>query len=239
MKVALNPCYILHQRPYRETSLILDVFSRDHGKLSLVARGARKGRHSQRPIMQANQKLNMAWVIRGEMGTLTAIEAVGKNYNLAGRELLAAFYINELLVRLLHKQEPYPELYDAYEIALRHLGGCEDEQVILRIFEKRLLETLGYGLVLDHDVLSGEPIEASTVYYYHADSGPTISIASGHEYVKITGKALTAMANGSIHEQDDLQEAKQLTRYVLKPLLGSRPLASRELFRNYLKMRQP
>jgi len=173
MKVSLNPCYILHQRPYRETSLILDVFSHDYGKLSLVARGARKGRNSQRPIMQPNQKLNIAWVIRGDMGTLTSIEAVGKNYNLAGRELLAAFYVNELLIRLLHKHEPYPELYGAYETALQHLGGCKNEQVVLRVFEKRLLETLGYGLVLDHDVISGKAIEAGAVYYYHADSGPT------------------------------------------------------------------
>lgn len=238
MKVPLNPCYILHQRPYRETSLILDIFSRDYGKLSLVARGARKGRNNQRSILQTNQKLNIAWLIRGEMGTLTDIEASGRNYNLSGRELLATFYINELLMRLLHRHEPCPELFDAYETALKHLSACDDEQSILRLFEKRLLETLGYGLVLDHDVMSGKPIEDDTLYYYRLDSGPTATPAPDQEYIKISGRALSALACGSIHEQNDLQEAKRLTRHVLKEHLGARPLASRDLFRAYIKLSQ-
>lgn len=236
MKVPLNPCYILHQRPYRETSLILDIFSRDYGKLSLVARGARKGRNNQRSVMQVNQKLNMAWLIRGDMGTLTGIEALGKNYNLTGREQLASFYINELLMRLLHKHEPCPELFDAYENAIMRLSGCKNEQSILRLFEKRLLETLGYGLVLDHDVNSGKPIEENTQYYYRPDSGPTAIPAPDHEYIKISGKTLSALAGGSIHEPKELQEAKQLTRHILKEHLGARPLASRDLFRAYLKI---
>lgn len=238
MKVSLHPCYILHQRPYRETSLILDIFSRDYGKLSLVARGARKGRNNQRSIMQTNQKLNMAWTIRGEMGTLTGIEALGNNYNLANRALLAAFYINELLMRLLHKHEPCPELFDAYETALRTLCECNDEQLILRLFEKRLLETMGYGLVLDHDVVSGKPVEDETIYYYQADSGPTAFPTAKYAHVKISGAALAALADESIHEQKDLQEVKILTRFVLKSHLGSKPLASRELFQAYLKNRQ-
>lgn len=186
--------------------------------------------------MQANQKLSLAWIIRGEMGTLTAVEAIGKNYNLVGRELLAAFYINELLMRLLHKHEPCPELFDSYENALMSLSGCNNEQSILRLFEKRLLETLGYGLVLDHDVISGKPIEDDILYYYRPDSGPTATPASEHEHIKISGKTLSALAGESIHEQTALDEAKLLTRHILKEHLGARPLASRELFRAYLKI---
>lgn len=236
MKVALHPCYILHQRPYRETSLILEVFSRDHGKLSLVARGAKRGNFNQRSLMQTNQKLNIAWIIRGEMGTLTAIEADGINYNLKGRILIAAYYLNELIMRLLHRHEPHQELFDAYDTALKQLAQKLNEQSVLRIFEKRLLDFLGYGLVLDHDVVSGEPIEQDKLYYYRIDSGPASIPSEKHENIKISGATLAALAHESINEEHQLIEAKQLTRLSLHSHLGSRPLASRELFRAYLNI---
>lgn len=235
MKVPLHPCYILHQRPYRETSLIMEVFSREHGKLSVVAKGAKRGRVNQRAIMQSNQKINMAWSIRGDMGTLTAIEANGMNFNLNGSLLIAAFYINELLMRLLHRHEPHPELFDAYDQALNGLRLRENEQNVLRIFEKRLLDSLGYGLVLDHEVVSGGPIEEDRTYYYHLESGPALEPSPDNNHVRISGSTLTALAGNRIKDDRTRDEAKKLTRQVLKGHLGDRPLASRELFRAYIK----
>lgn len=237
VKVPLNPCYILHQRPYRETSLILEVFSREHGKLSVVAKGVRKGRNNQRAIMQPTRKVNMAWVSRGEMGTLTAIEPEGPGCELTGPKLIAAFYLNELLMRLLHKYEPCTDLFDAYDRALTQLQRHNDEQVVLRLFEKRLLETLGYGLVLEHDVVTGKVIDKEKLYYYLLESGPTESPYAGREQIKISGKTLRALANDSLRDKQDLDEAKRLIRRILKDYLGPRPLESRELFRAYLKNR--
>ena len=234
MRAALHPCYILHQRPYRETSLILEILSREYGKLALVAKGVKKGRRNQRALMQPNQKLNLAWVARGEMGTLTDIEAIGTNLNLKGSNLLAAYYINELLLRLLHSHEPHCELFDAYDSALRKLSAGTNEQPILRVFEKQLLESLGYGLVLDHDVISGEPINSSSIYFYQLDSGPAASPESRDDKISISGTTLIALARNNIVEEQQLKEAKRLTRQVLKTHLGNRPLASRELFRKYL-----
>ena len=235
MKVSLRPCYILHQRHYRETSLILEVFSRDNGKLSLVARGAKKRNASTRPLMQINQKLNIAWTIHGDMGTLTAIEAAGINYNLGGSRLIAAFYMNELLMRVLHKHEPHTELFDTYEATLNRLQQPFNEDAILRVFEIQLLESLGYGLVLDHDVVTGKPIEQDEYYYYQVEFGPSVMLPQDREYIKISGATLAALANSSFHEQHQLQEAKQLTRRILQIYLGPKPLASRELFSAYLK----
>ncbi|OGT77755.1 MAG: DNA repair protein RecO [Gammaproteobacteria bacterium RIFCSPLOWO2_02_FULL_52_10] len=235
MKIALHPCYILHQRHYRETSLILEVFSRNNGKLTLVARGAKKRNAGTSPLMQINQKLNIAWTIRGEMGTLTAIEAAGTNYNLGGSRLIAAFYMNELLMRLLHKYEPHQELFDTYENALRLLQQSFNEEAILRVFEIELLKSLGYGLVFDHDVISGKPIEQDKLYFYQIDFGPTTTPPQDREYVKLSGKTLIALAQSAIQEPYQLQEAKQLTRRILKNYLGTKPLASRDLFSAYLK----
>ena len=238
MRVQLNPCYILHQRPYRETSMILDVLSREHGKLALVARGVKGRRKNQRALMQCNQLLNLGWSIRGEMGNLTIIEAQGMNLNLKGSELIAAFYMNELLMRLLHRHEPHPELFDAYHTALNELRDGIDEQHTLRVFEIRLLESLGYALVLDQDISTGQPVISAETYYYDPDTGPSSEVAGPGGHVKISGSTLKAMAAHRLTEKQHFKESKNLTRIVLYRLLGVKPLASRELFKAYLKTRR-
>jgi len=235
MKVALHPCYILHQRSYRETSLILEIFSRDYGRLSLVAKGAKKRKSNNSLLMQPNQRLNIAWSIRGEMGTLTAIESDRVANNLTGQKVLAAFYLNELLMRLLHRHDSHLELFDAYDKALLQLHETDTEQPTLRIFEKRLLHALGYGLVLDHDVVSGEAIDVRQDYYYQIDYGPMATKPSVSDYINITGRALIGLQQEILIDQQSLEQTKQLMRRTLKRHLGSKPLASRELYHAYLE----
>ncbi|MFQ5660574.1 MAG: DNA repair protein RecO [Gammaproteobacteria bacterium] len=235
MKVPLNPCYILHQRAYRETSLILEVFSREHGRLSLVAKGAKRGKAGIRNLMQVTHRLAVAWSIRSQMGTLTAIEPDGPTCNLRGRWLIAAFYLNELLMRMLHRHESHPELFDAYHTALTRLAGQEAEQATLRIFEKNLLRSLGYGLILDHDVASGKLIDNDRDYNYQLDYGPMTTVPSVAEHVKISGRTLNALSEETLEDEDSLQEAKLLLRFTLKRHLGTKPLASRVLYQSYLK----
>ena len=235
MRVPLNPCYILHQRSYRESSLIIDVFSREYGKLVLVSKGAKRPKSRVRALIQSHQRLYIAWSGKGDMGTLTAIETGGESLNINGRQMMAAFYLDELLMRLLHRHEGHPELFDAYERCLKQLGGGESEQAAIRAFEVQLLKSLGYGLVLDHDADTGAKIDPEKEYYYRINYGPVVVPPQEMNYIKISGKALNALDGNRYGEEDSMKEAKVLIQYILKSHLGPKPLASRELYRAYLR----
>jgi DNA repair protein RecO (recombination protein O) len=153
IKVFLEPAWVLHQYPYRDSSLLLEVFSRAYGRVGLVARGARSARGRWRNQLQILRPLLLSWSMRGELGTLTDAEGAQAPLNWSGRQVLCASYLNELLLRLLSRHDPYPALFDAYQQALARL--VEHEELALRCFEKRLLTELGYGLLLDHDVQRG------------------------------------------------------------------------------------
>jgi DNA repair protein RecO (recombination protein O) len=234
VKIAAHPCYILHHRPYRETSLILEVFSRDHGRLAVVARGARRAANRQRPLFQLLRRVNIAWILRKEMGTLTQIESSGTAAALAGEAVIAAFYMNELLMRLLHRHEPHPALFDAYEQAVADLQQRAPREATLRIFEKRLLQALGYGLILDREVGSGDPLQDERDYYYLAEQGPSRDPGPGTEFTRVSGATLKALRSEELAGAAQLAEAKRLMRMILAGHLGSRPLASRDLYRKYL-----
>jgi DNA repair protein RecO (recombination protein O) len=171
MRVPLHSCFILHKRAYRETSLLLDVFSSEHGRINLIAKGARRNKKNTQALFQTHRNLNISWTGRGELGTLTDIEAIGSDFNLQAEPVIASFYLNELLIRLLHKHESHSELFEAYLMTLTRLAHDEPVPVALRYFEKHLLDALGYGLVLDHEMESGERIKAEQAYFYSLDHG--------------------------------------------------------------------
>lgn len=233
MKVEAQPCFILHQRAWGETSLILDVFSLDYGRVSLVARGAKRGKTGQAGLLQPGRKLNLGWAIRTEMGTLVSVEAAGPAGLLSGPRLFSCFYLNELLIRMLHRHEAHPELFADYEMALMHLQQDRAEDQVLRIFEKSLLQSLGYGLILDHDVVHGVPIRDDRQYYYLIGSGPQED-PPGQPAVRIAGKTLHALESGTHWDEEVTREARMLMRTVLEGYIGDRPLASRALYRSYL-----
>lgn len=235
MRVPLNPCYILHQRSYRETSLILDLFSRDYGKVAVIAKGAKRQKRGIGSLVQLHQRINVSWSGKGELGTLTGVELDGELLNISGRWLMIAFYLDELLMRLLHRHIDHPELFDAYERTLGKLDRCESEQVALRPFELQLLKSLGYGLVLNHDVDTGQTIDPERDYYYHIDHGPVAVQPQDTNFIKISGRALHALDCHDYSDETLMNEAKYLIHDVLKSHLGPKPLASRELYRAYLK----
>lgn len=241
VKALLEPAYVLHHRPYRDSSLILDVLTAAHGRIALVARGARRPKSRLHGVLQPFQPLLASWSLRGEMGTLTAAEARDGG-GLHGRVLISGFYVNELLLRLLHRHDPHPRLFAAYEAVLRGLAGAAPEtggQAALRLFEMALLRETGYGLVLDHEAAGGAPIRADAVYYYYPERGPVredamaVAEDSGARTrpVRLHGGSLLALARGELHETLHLHEAKRLMRVILDGRLGGRPLASRGLFR--------
>jgi len=237
MKAELQPCYILHHRPYRETSLILDIFSLQYGRVTLFAKGAKRGRRPLVSILQPARRLHMTWTVHAETGTLTAAEADGPACRLSGSRLFSCLYMNELLVRLLHRQEAHQELFYKYEESLRRLEAGDIEDRVLRIFEKHLLKSLGYGLILDQETGSGVPIDTAGRYFYRLDSGPVSKKPENARGIDVSGKTLLALHDEANWDKDIAREAKLMFRVVLDTHLGEKPLGSRDLYRAYLQNR--
>ena len=235
MKVELNPAFVLHRRLYRETSLLLDIFSREYGRLSLIARGVRKKDSPKAELLQPNQPLLLSWSGKSELMNLAAIEQDGMPFQLKKDKLIAGFYINELVMRLLHSHEAHAELFDNYKKTLTLLADdTVNEQIAMRIFEKKLLEAVGYGLAMEHEAGSTRPVEAGITYYYQADHGPSKVVPATGDYIRVNGSALISLAREDFRSENDLNEIKKLMRYVLKKHLGDKPLASRDLYKSYI-----
>ena len=234
-RVSLQPCYILHHRPYRDTSLLLEVFSREFGRIGLVARGARGKRSRFGGLLQPFRPLLLSWSAKGELGTLTEAEADGVALEGKGPALISGFYLNELLMRLVERNDPQEALYNHYAAALHRLAlieeGAEGSEGVLRRFEVELLQQLGYGLILNHDAVSGEPIEPERRYRYSLEQGPLPEAGDEHDELDlmILGRTLIGLGSGEL-DREGLAEAKRLMRAALAPHLGNRPLKSRELF---------
>jgi DNA repair protein RecO (recombination protein O) len=230
-RAQLVPAYVLHQRPYRESSALVEAFTESQGRVGLVARGIRTAKSRQRGELQPFRPLRLSWQGRGELGTLTGVEADGPAGRLAGNALYSAFYINELLLRLLARHDPHPHLYRLYGASLQLLEQHTDIEPVLRQFEKRLLEEIGYGLLLDTDAASGEPVQEDRCYDYHLESGP-VAVSGGQAGGFVfRGSSLLAIAAGRLDSDDVLLDAKRLMRSALNLYLGGKPLKSRELFR--------
>ncbi len=231
MHVDLHACFVLHRHPYRESSLLLELYSAVHGRLPLVARGARRPRSPWRTLLEPFRPLQIAWSGRGEVGTLVAAEPEGLAPALHGHTLACAFYLNELLLRLLPRHDPAPQLFARYQDTLAALPDPAREQPALRLFELTLLESLGYGLCLDREIADGAAIDAGVVYRYCADAGPRRQAPTGTSSVEVSGATLLALARGRPEGEQCLAESRRLMRFLLAPHLGERPLASRALLR--------
>ena len=230
-RIQLTPGYVLHQRPYRESSALLEVFTESHGRTGLVARGMRSPRSKQRGELQPFRPLRLSWNARGDLGTLTGVEADGSVISLQGTALFSAFYLNELLVRLLARHDPHPYLYHHYQASLQNLSRGMDVEPVLRIFEKNLLQETGYGLPLEHDVETGEAVQAERYYDYHLETGPVAASGDVAQGFLFKGASLLALEREKLEDVQVLQDAKRLMRAALKLYLGGKPLKSRELFR--------
>lgn len=229
--VELVPGFVLHQRPYRETSALLEIFTPMHGRVGLVARGVHSPKSRRRGELQAFRALRLSWSERGELGTLTSVESDGPGFKLSGAAFYSAFYLNELLVRLLVRHDPHPSLFDRYAQALHGLSNQPAEvELTLRLFEKHLLQETGYGLLLDVDCRSGESVQADRLYDYHLEAGP-VEVAPGTtKGFLFPGSSLLALAQEQDIDATVLRDAKRLMRAALNLYLGGKPLKSRELF---------
>ena len=226
-RIQLEPAYVLHSRSFRETSLIVEAFTREYGRVAVVARGVKSARSRRRNILQPFRPLLLSWNQKSDLGTLTAADQVASPPALQGQALYCGLYLNELLMRLLHRGDPHIEVFERYRQVLSELASDASPQPILRLFEKHLLEAIGYAMLLDREHNGGAKIQAKSWYEYQPQRGP--ELRSGPGKSRVSGAALLALHAENLHE-DDLPELRMLMRGVIGYHLGDKPLASLSLF---------
>ncbi len=235
--------FVLHSRPYRDTSAIVELFTETHGRSTVVARGVKAAKCRYRGILQPFQPLLVSWTGRGEMFTLSSAEEKRLPFTLVGQRLVIGLYINELLMRAMGRGDSHATLYHRYEQLLENLSGTgkhnvnKDEECALRFFEMDLLAELGYGLMLDYESETGEQISGQHQYAYHPARGPVRvdddSAMISNSEVEISGSTLLALHQRQLNYPDELRYAKRLLRKALAYHLGDKPLRSRRLFQQY------
>lgn len=259
MKVEQHPAYLLHARAFSETSLLVDIFSKGHGRLMLLAKGARRVKSRARGLLLPFKPLLLSWSGKGQLPTLTSVEQGGHIAEMAGKPLASGFYLNELVLRLLHRHDAHEDLFEQYHLAIKKLTEERSPRQILRIFEKKLLHHIGFGAVLDHDVETGEAISAERHYRYILEKGP-VGIAQPDRCAQISeppskpldgqsnaqfgkqfnqlyseyampihGSTLRALCEERFQSDSELQEAQRLTRMLIDCQLNGRTLCSRRV----------
>lgn len=223
----LLAAYVLHTRRYGDTSLLVELLTREQGRVACIAKGALRNR-TRNTVAQPFQPLLVGLRGRGEIQTLSSIENSSPPLPLIGRRLYCGLYLNELLLKLTARDDPCVELFDDYAESLRHLGSEAQEEPVLRRFEIRLLQRLGHGLTLEQDS-DGQPISFTQRYTYTTNNG--LSATSVDTPGSIAGATLQALASGELNNAELLREARLFMRSILNHHLDGRPLRSRELFR--------
>ena len=234
-RIQLQPCYLLHRRPFRDSSQLLEIFSLDYGRISLVGRGVSRRRRggSLGSLLQPFRPLLVSYSSRGDLGTLTGVESGGESARTPeGERLFSALYLNELLTRLLHRHEAHRDLFAGYASAIEALCCGQPLAPTLRRFEFALLDALGYGVDLEHDADQGVPLDSQTLYRVEPEQGVRVAreVREGEEGL-FRGEELLAIAHGDFAGHR-ASPALRLTRQLLAPYLGVEPLRSRALFRS-------
>jgi len=228
-RTQLAPGFILHHRPYRDTSRIFEVFTRDFGKLSLFARGVRGPRTRHMAQLQPFQMLLLSWSGRGEAPMLTGAETAGEVLPLPPASLMGGFYLNELLLKLITRHDPLPAVFDVYHGTLETLKHGAALESTLRIFEKRLLEILGYGLDLSTDAQTGGGIDPDAHYLFRLTHGMFRTAADAPAAVR--GRSVIALAQERLVDTRELEDARRIMQSALAHVLEGRELNTRAVAR--------
>lgn len=234
-----EPGFVLHTYPFKETSVVAEAFTRSHGRVALIARGARRPASALRGLMQPFTPLLLSWFGKAELKTLHAAEWQGGLVSPQGRALMCGFYLNELLLRLLARGDPHERLYDRYAETLDQLAGeasSTDFERILRRFEKDLLSEIGYGATFDVDADRGAPIDPEVRYVFQPERGALRAV--GQPGCPVSGQTLIDLAADRFERQATLIEAKALMRSLINHTLGTKPLYTRQLLRELTELTQ-
>jgi DNA repair protein RecO (recombination protein O) len=225
-----QPVYVLHTYPFKETSLVVELFTRDFGRVAAVAKGARRPRSAMRGMLQSFQPLLGAWSGKVELKNLHSLEWGEGLLLLQGEALICGFYLNELLLRLLPREDEHAALFDFYGETLRVLAKGGELAPTLRRFELKMLQEMGYAVPLEQDETE-TAVSAERVYFYVAERGACRSgrLDDQQNGVQLSGKTLLDMAKDEYTDSVTLQQSKQLMRHLLAHYLGDKPLHTRQL----------
>jgi len=227
-RFSLHDAYILHSRSYKESSLIIDLFTRDFGRVSIIAKGVKKSKRSLFGLLQPFTPILVSWIGKGELYTLTNVELNGVFKYLYGTNLLCGYYVNELILRFLHKEDPYEVLYTAYSKVISSLKSTKDIEPLLRQFECDLFQELGYGLNLTIDTKTGKKVESHKTYFFQIEHGPTLEQIS-ETNIQVSGETLLLLECNNLVDKKTLFESKKLMRYIINYYLGGKPLKTHQL----------
>ncbi|AWW34869.1 DNA repair protein RecO [Mannheimia varigena] len=224
--------FVLHRREYSESSLLVEFFTEHHGRITLLAKGARRARSPLKAVLQPFTPLLIRWTGKGDLKTLTKAEPAALTLPMNTLSLYSGFYINEVLARVLENQTAYPELFQHYLVCVTQLATQSEIEPILRTFEFHTLKALGYGVDFTHCAATGLPVDPEMSYQFSENEGFIASLLQNNN--RFLGRDLLAFAELDFSEKSTQQAAKRFTRIALKPYLGSQPLKSRELFQAIL-----
>lgn len=230
-----QPAFVLHSYPHKETSLIVDVFTREYGRIALVAKGAKRPHSQLRGVLQTFQPLSAGWTGKSELRILTGAEWVGGMLPLEKTALLCGFYLNELLVKLLARDDPHPALFDHYVATLNQLAHNESPPIVLRKFERALLKETGVAADLTRCTGTRHAVEAGQIYVVDPERGPRPSLASDHG-PRVSGKTLLDMEREDYLDATTLAQSKQLMRFLLAHHLGGAPLNTRQILIDLMQL---
>jgi DNA repair protein RecO (recombination protein O) len=234
MNLNLQPAYVLHYRNYRETSFLVELLTKHAGRISVIARGAKRAKSPMKGLIQPFIPIAVAWRGKGSLPTLQTAEICGKPIALHDDKLFSGFYLNELLMYILHRHSPCESIFILYENVLHELSFATAAEPILRKFEKYLLSELGYALQFNHEAHSDITIKANKHYLFIPHEGFSSIQAiklTQNDHAIFTGKNLLKIAADDFTDVEVLRDAKRLMRFALQPLLGSKQIKSRELFK--------
>jgi DNA repair protein RecO (recombination protein O) len=234
-RIQQQPAFILHHRPFRDTSQILDILSREYGKLALVARGSRGSRSRLKGILRPFVPLEMSWVQKTDLGTLVGAEVCGAPSGLTGDALLCGYYVNELLMQFLHRHDPQPEVFDLYARTLAALAVAANVAACLRLFEIELLREVGYALNLDQDSATHAPLDEGGHYEYRMEQG-AVRVSRAEGPLVFSGAALLAIDRGELDRPEVLRAANRLLREVIDFHLGGKELKTRKVLKDIRRM---
>lgn len=234
-RVTGQPAFVLHSYPHKETSLIIDVLTRDHGRIALVAKGAKRPHSQLRGVLQTFQPLQAGWTGKSELRILTGAEWVGGMLPLEKTALLCGFYLNELLVKLLARDDPHPVLFDHYVATLNQLAHNEPAPIVLRKFERALLKETGVAADLVRCTGTRQPVQAGQIYVVDPERGPRPAQA-GDAWPRITGKTLLDMECEDYADAATQAQSKTLMRFLLAHQLGGATLNTRQMLIDLMQL---
>lgn len=227
-RVLQQPAFVLHHRPFRDSSQLLDIVTRDHGKIALVARGSRRSKSRLAGVLRPFLPLKVSWVARSDLGTLTGAEAAGLPAGLRGDAMLSAYYVNELLLHFLHRHDPQPDIYSLYADTIAALAATAEIPASLRSFEIELLKFLGYALNLEHESGADQPLRADRNYEYRVEQG-AVPVSRSDGPMVFSGALLAGIGQQRFDDPHVLAAANRLLREVIAHHLGGKELKSRKV----------